>query len=46
MASILLVAVVFLVLFFWWKMMSFTFGLSERAHERLREEDERSRVQR
>ena len=38
MSYTLLIAVVLVVLFVWWKMMSFTFGLIERAHAELRDE--------
>lgn len=39
----LLGAVVFAVLLMWWKMMSYTFCLIERAHEKLRESESRER---
>lgn len=41
MAPYLLTAVVLVVLFVWWKMMTFTFSLLERAHAELRAAESR-----
>ena len=41
MEPYLLIALVLVVLFCWWKMMSFTFQLIESAHDRLRSEEAR-----
>ena len=41
MAPYLLLAVVFVVLFVWWKMMTFTFSLIERAQAELRADESR-----